>query len=47
MTGAMRLECAYGLLARFAGHNVGVDLAMMGLAVLWGVDRFLSNMAGN
>lgn len=26
MTGANRLEGVYGLLARFAGHNVGADL---------------------
>ena len=43
----MRLDGAYGLLARFAGHNVGADLATMCLAELWGVYRLLSNMTGN
>ena len=43
----MRLECVYGLLARFASHSVGADIAIMGLAVMWGVYRLLSNMAGN
>ena len=43
----MRIECAYGLLARIASHTVGAEIAMMGLALLWGVYRFLSNMAGN
>lgn len=47
MTGAMRLECAYGLLARFASRSVGTDIAMIFLAVLWDVYRLPSNMAGN
>ena len=43
----MRLDGVYGLLARFAGRNVGADLATMCLAELWGVYRLLSNMTGN
>ena len=43
----MRLDGVYGLLARFAGHNVGADLATMCLAELWGVYRLLSNMTGS
>ena len=47
MTAAKRLEGVYGLLASFAGHGVGADLAMMCLAGVWGVYRLLSNVAGN
>ena len=47
MTGTNRLEGVYGPLAHFAGHSVGADLSMMCLALLWGVYRLLSNMAGN
>ena len=47
MTGANRLEGVYELLARFAGHNVGADLATMCLAELWCVYRLLSNMTGS
>lgn len=43
----MRLECADGLLARFASHGIGADLAAMCLAELWGVYRLLSNMTGS
>ena len=47
MTGANRLEGVYGTLARFAGHGIGIDLATMCLAELWGMYRLVSNIAGN
>lgn len=47
MSSASRLHGICGPLARFSGHGVGTDLAAMCLAELWGVYRFLSNMAGS
>ena len=47
MTGASRLEGVYGPLARLAGHSIGIDLAVMCLAELWGLYRRLSNIAGS
>ena len=47
MTGANRFGGVYGPLARFARYSVGVELATMCLAELWGVYRLLSNMTGN